>query len=564
MGDWGFLSSLLDKVQSHSTVIGKIWMSVLFLFRIMVLGAGAESVWGDEQSGFICNTQQPGCENVCYDWTFPISHIRFWVLQIIFVSTPTLVYLGHAMHVIHKENKLRELMASPSGTRLVKLPKYTDEKGKVKIKGNLLGSYLTQLVVKIIIEAAFIVGQYYLYGFIMVPMFPCSKKPCPFTVECYMSRPTEKTIFIIFMLVVACISLLLNIIEVFYLICTRVRCRSKPRTHNSAENPASLMTPRWPTTEESLKQNKMNMELEGSQSIGGSLDGAKEEKRLLSAAQLVIRLFVCTEDFYTQRPETMGEWGFLSSLLDKVQSHSSVIGKVWLSVLFIFRIMILGAGADKVWGDEQSNMICNTKQPGCKNVCYDHAFPISHIRFWVLQIIFVSTPTLIYLGHVMHVIHKENKLREYMRTHSMSEIVKVPKYSDDKGHIKIKGNLLGTYMTSIFFRILLEIAFIVGQYYLYGFIMDPRIVCSRAPCPFTVECFMSRPTEKTIFIIFMLVVSCVSLFLNVAEIFYLMCSRSSRRKAKTVPAAAIAIHPRYNGDSLMRNEKLHDASHSTA
>lgn len=49
------------------------------------------------------------------------------------------------------------------------------------------------------------------------------------------------------------------------------------------------------------------------------------------------------------RSETMGEWGFLSSLLDKVQSHSSVIGKVWLSVLFIFRIMILGAGADKVY-----------------------------------------------------------------------------------------------------------------------------------------------------------------------------------------------------------------------
>lgn len=46
--------------------------------------------------------------------------------------------------------------------------------------------------------------------------------------------------------------------------------------------------------------------------------------------------------------ETMGEWGFLSSLLDKVQSHSTVIGKVWLSVLFIFRIMILGAGAEKV------------------------------------------------------------------------------------------------------------------------------------------------------------------------------------------------------------------------
>ncbi|XP_044024849.1 connexin 32.3 [Siniperca chuatsi] len=284
MGDWGFLSSLLDKVQSHSTVIGKIWMSVLFLFRIMVLGAGAESVWGDEQSGFTCNTQQPGCENVCYDWTFPISHIRFWVLQIIFVSTPTLIYLGHAMHIIHTEKKLRERLLGPGGTLLLKRCKYTDEKGKVKIKGNLLGSYLTQLVVKIVIESAFIVGQYYLYGFVMVPMFPCSKKPCPFTVECYMSRPTEKTIFIIFMLVVACVSLLLNVIEVFYLICTRVRCGSRARTHKitSAEYPASLSAPRQMTTteEEALKQNKMNMEQE---SIGGSLDGAKEEKRLLNS-----------------------------------------------------------------------------------------------------------------------------------------------------------------------------------------------------------------------------------------------------------------------------------------
>ncbi|XP_061756879.1 connexin 32.3 [Nerophis ophidion] len=284
MGDWGFLSTLLDKVQSHSTVIGKIWMTVLFLFRIMVLGAGAESVWGDEQSDFICNTQQPGCENVCYDWTFPISHIRFWVLQIIFVSTPTLIYLGHAVHVIHQENKLREELASPGG-RPVKSPKYTDEKGNVKVKGKLLGSYLTQLGFKIIIEAAFITGQYYLYGFVMVPMFPCSRKPCPFTVECYMSRPTEKTIFIIFMLAVACVSLLLNVVEVFYLLCTKCKSRSRGRVFTAARFPAELPPPCFPGTDDALRQNKKNLELEDRKSVGGSLDGAKEEKMLLDRHQ---------------------------------------------------------------------------------------------------------------------------------------------------------------------------------------------------------------------------------------------------------------------------------------
>ncbi|CAN9507514.1 unnamed protein product [Ophioblennius macclurei] len=261
----------------------------------------------------------------------------------------------------------------------------------------------------------------------------------------------------------------------------------------------------------------------------------------------------------------MGEWGFLSSLLDKVQSHSTVVGKVWLSVLFIFRIMVLGAGAEKVWGDEQSKMICNTKQPGCKNVCYDHAFPISHIRFWVLQIICVSTPTLIYLGHVMHVIHKENKLRERMQSSSGGEVVKAPKYSNEKGKVEIKGGLLGNYMTSLVFRIVLEIAFIVGQYYLYGFVMVPQVVCSRAPCPFTVECYMSRPTEKTIFIIFMLVMSCISVVLNVVEIFYMVCCRA-RRRSDAVSAAAISLRPRLNGEHLLSSEKfsLQDASYSKA
>lgn len=63
-------------------------------------------VWGDEQSDFVCNTQQPGCENVCYDLAFPISHVRFWILQIIAIATPQLLYLGHVLHVIHVEKKV--------------------------------------------------------------------------------------------------------------------------------------------------------------------------------------------------------------------------------------------------------------------------------------------------------------------------------------------------------------------------------------------------------------------------------------------------------------------------
>ncbi|KAL0164975.1 hypothetical protein M9458_040728 [Cirrhinus mrigala] len=242
----------------------------------------------------------------------------------------------------------------------------------------------------------------------------------------------------------------------------------------------------------------------------------------------------------------MGEWDFLGRLLDRVQAHSTVVGKIWLTVLFVFRILVLCAGADRVWGDEQSDFICNTLQPGCENVCYDHAFPISHIRFWVLQIISVSTPTLAYLGHVVHIIHVEKKVKEMLQKQLQNEQnsaflkkgYKFPKYYRDNGKVKIRGCLLTSYILSVLFKILLEVGFIYGQYYLYGFTLETQYVCSRFPCPNKVDCFLSRPTEKSVFIWFMLVVACVSLLLNVIEILYLCAKKInqclSRKKDYTI------------------------------
>ncbi|XP_010878632.4 gap junction alpha-3 protein [Esox lucius] len=244
MGDWSFLGRLLENAQEHSTVIGKVWLTVLFIFRILVLGAAAEDVWGDEQSDFTCNTQQPGCENVCYDQAFPISHIRFWVLQIIFVSTPTLIYLGHVLHIVRMEEKRKEKEEElRKATRLQEekellyngggdagggggrggrggkkeKPPIRDEHGKIRIRGALLRTYVFNIIFKTLFEVGFILGQYFLYGFQLRPLYKCERWPCPNTVDCFISRPTEKTIFIIFMLVVACVSLLLNLLEIYHL-----------------------------------------------------------------------------------------------------------------------------------------------------------------------------------------------------------------------------------------------------------------------------------------------------------------------------------------------------------
>ncbi|XP_011831933.1 PREDICTED: gap junction alpha-3 protein [Mandrillus leucophaeus] len=225
----------------------------------------------------------------------------------------------------------------------------------------------------------------------------------------------------------------------------------------------------------------------------------------------------------------MGDWSFLGRLLENAQEHSTVIGKVWLTVLFIFRILVLGAAAEDVWGDEQSDFTCNTQQPGCENVCYDRAFPISHIRFWALQIIFVSTPTLIYLGHVLHLVRMEEKRKarqeeEQPKTDSPSPPEPPqdgPSSREDRGRVRMAGALLRTYVFNIIFKTLLEVGFIAGQYFLYGFELQPLYRCDRWPCPNTVDCFISRPTEKTIFIIFMLAVACASLLLNMLEIYHL-------------------------------------------
>ncbi|XP_005236106.3 gap junction alpha-5 protein [Falco biarmicus] len=255
----------------------------------------------------------------------------------------------------------------------------------------------------------------------------------------------------------------------------------------------------------------------------------------------------------------MGDWSFLGEFLEEVHKHSTVVGKVWLTVLFIFRMLVLGTAAESSWGDEQSDFMCDTQQPGCENVCYDKAFPISHVRFWVLQIIFVSTPSLVYMGHAMHTVRMEEKrkmkeaeieAREmksngdtyYQQKCAAAEKAELSCWDESGGKIILRGSLLNTYVYSILIRTAMEVAFIVGQYVLYGIFLETLYICQRAPCPHPVNCYVSRPTEKNVFIVFMLAVAVLSLFLSLAELYHLgwkkakeRCSRSYKPSPSTAP-----------------------------
>ncbi|XP_041740791.1 gap junction beta-2 protein [Coregonus clupeaformis] len=252
---WVALYTQLGGVNKHSTSLGKIWLSVLFLFRITILVLAAESVWGDEQAGFTCNTQQPGCKNVCYDHFFPVSHIRLWCLQLIFVSTPALLV---AMHVAYrKSGDKRHIIATASRsggddkTRQVDLE--TLKRRRLPITGTLWWTYTCSLFFRLIFEAGFMYALYFVYdGFQMPRLVKCEQWPCPNKVDCFISRPTEKTIFTIFMVVSSSVCMVLNVAELAYLIAKALmRCSARMSKKNHA-HPDNM------TLDKSLLQNKKN------------------------------------------------------------------------------------------------------------------------------------------------------------------------------------------------------------------------------------------------------------------------------------------------------------------
>lgn len=205
----------------------------------------------------------------------------------------------------------------------------------------------------------------------------------------------------------------------------------------------------------------------------------------------------------------MGEWSFLGGLFDSLQAHSPMLGRFWLLLMLVFRILILGTVAGDLFEDEQGEFACNTLQPGCKQVCYDDAFPISQYRFWVFHIVLISTPSLIFL---MYAMHHHNK-----RTMQLSQ----PRFSQlISNAAREERHLRQLYVINVAFRLVTEVGFLVGQWWLYGFQVEAQFPCSRFPCPYTVDCFVSRPMEKTVFLCFYFAVGVISAVSSFVELVY--------------------------------------------
>ncbi|KAM6032481.1 LOW QUALITY PROTEIN: gap junction delta-2 protein-like [Chlamydotis macqueenii] len=242
MGEWTILERLLEAaVQQHSTMIGRILLTVVVIFRILIVAIVGETVYEDEQTMFMCNTLQPGCNQACYDKAFPISHIRYWVFQIILVCTPSLCFITYSVHQSAKQRERRYSFLYPLLERDAKKAKPLNgargaeaackddgdasenkdaaaaarpaRSAKAKRQEGISRFYVIQVVFRNALEIGFLAGQYFLYGFNVPAIFECDRYPCVKEVECYVSRPTEKTVFLVFMFAVSGVCVLLNLAE---------------------------------------------------------------------------------------------------------------------------------------------------------------------------------------------------------------------------------------------------------------------------------------------------------------------------------------------------------------
>ncbi|KAM9737236.1 uncharacterized protein ACNS7B_012995 [Menidia menidia] len=494
--NWAFLQGLLSGVNKYSTAFGRVWLAIVFIFRLLVVLVACEKVWADEQKDFDCNTLQPGCHNVCYDHYFPISYTRLWALQLIFVTCPSLMVTLHVSYRKERERKHR----LRHGEDFTPLYNNTGKK-----RGGLWWTYLFSLMFKITVDGVFVFLLYYIYEAAFFPAsVKCREEPCPNVVDCYIARPTEKKIFTVFMVVTSFACMFLTFCEVVYLCGKRVAecCRGGRRPMRES----SIMMTRDPLT--GMKNSVSSKIIVSNGGKGRPSSAPPYDTTVASEQSLKVRLM---------------DWKFLEGLLSGVNKYSTGFGRIWLSVVFVFRVLVFVVAAERVWSDDQGDFECNTRQPGCTNICYDHHFPISHTRLWALQLIFVTCPSFMV---VLHVAYREKREHQHREKHGKSaQLYPNP----GQKH----GGLWWTYLLSLFAKTSFEIAFLYLLNRVYdSFKLPRRVQCDSSPCPNRVDCYVSRPTEKTVFSYFMVGASVLCVVLNICEIFYLIASRLINLKRK--------------------------------
>lgn len=208
-------------------------MLALRLLLLLLLGF---TLFSDEQERFVCNTIQPGCSNVCFDVFAPVSVFRLWLFHLILLSLPHLLFATYVAHkVLTHPSPGGFCCARSRGGSPVSLENRSWS-GELSLHKSRVQeprgprfdcAYVLVVVTRILLEAVFGAGQFYLFGLSFPKSFLCYEAPCTSGVECYVSRRTEKSLMLSFMLGVSSLSILLSLFDLTSSIKALVRWRSR-------------------------------------------------------------------------------------------------------------------------------------------------------------------------------------------------------------------------------------------------------------------------------------------------------------------------------------------------
>ncbi|XP_047375879.1 gap junction delta-4 protein [Sciurus carolinensis] len=241
MENLDLLGFLIITLNCNVTIVGKIWLIFMILLRMVVLILAGYPIYQDEQERFVCNTLQPGCANVCYDIFSPVSHLRFWLIQSVSVLLPYVVF---SVYVLHQGAQLAAHGACRSdggATSYNPSDLTTGERHCTQLcrEGCSLSvpdfssGYIIHLFFRTLMEAAFGALHYLLFGFFVPKRFSCTHSPCSSVVDCYISRPTEKSIMMLFIWAVSVLSFLFSIIDLICSVRRRMGRKRGPRNGHS-------------------------------------------------------------------------------------------------------------------------------------------------------------------------------------------------------------------------------------------------------------------------------------------------------------------------------------------
>ncbi|XP_057586374.1 gap junction delta-4 protein [Hippopotamus amphibius kiboko] len=206
------LGFLIITLNCNVTMVGKIWLIFMVPLRLGVLILAGLPVYQDEQERFVCNTLQPGCANVCYDIFAPVSHLRFWLIQSMSVLLPSAVF---SVYVLHRGAQLaaRGSRGPDDDSEDHHAPERTPGARRCLMVPDFSLGYVVHLCLRTMMEAAFGAVHYLLFGFLVPKRFSCTHPPCTSVVDCYVSRPTEKSILMLFVWAVCALSFLLSVAD---------------------------------------------------------------------------------------------------------------------------------------------------------------------------------------------------------------------------------------------------------------------------------------------------------------------------------------------------------------